>query len=87
VSQGAINEQIRVMNAGFSGAEGGFDTGFRFTLAGVDRTVNADWFNAGPSTKAERDMKQALSRAGRTRSTTTRPRPRSTSAGRTFPTS
>jgi Pregnancy-associated plasma protein-A len=64
VSQGAINEQIRVMNAGFSGAEGGFDTGFRFTLAGVDRTVNADWYNAGPSTKAERDMKQALKKGG-----------------------
>jgi Pregnancy-associated plasma protein-A len=64
VSLAAINEQIRVMNAGFSGAEGGYDTGFRFTLAAVDRTVNAEWFAAGPSTKAERDMKKALKRGG-----------------------
>jgi hypothetical protein len=53
-----------VINAGFSGAEGGYDTGFRFTLVAVDRTVNADWFNAGPTTSGERAMKKALKRGG-----------------------
>jgi hypothetical protein len=64
VTLAQINAEIRVMNAGFSGAEGGYDTGFRFVLAGVDRTVNADWYLAGPSTKAERDMKKALKQGG-----------------------
>jgi pregnancy-associated plasma protein-A len=64
VTLSQINAEIRVMNAGFSGAEGGYDTGFRFVLAAVDRTVNADWYNADPSTKAERDMKKALHRGG-----------------------
>jgi hypothetical protein len=59
-----INTQIAVMNAGFSGAEGGYDTGFRFTLVAVDRTVNAEWFNAGPTTSGERAMKKALKRGG-----------------------
>ena len=52
------------MNAGFSGAEGGVDTGFRFSLAGVDRTVNAEWYLAGPTTSAERAMKKALKQGG-----------------------
>jgi hypothetical protein len=59
-----IKEAIRVINAGFSGAEGGYDTGFRFVLAGVDRTVNAEWFNAGPTTSAEREMKKTLKQGG-----------------------
>jgi Pregnancy-associated plasma protein-A len=64
VTLAQIREQIRVMNAGFSGAEGGVDTGFRFVLAGVDRTVNAAWFNAGPTTSAEREMKRTLKQGG-----------------------
>jgi hypothetical protein len=64
VSLEAIREQIRVLNVTFGGGEGGFDTGFRFTLAGVTRTVNAEWFHAGPTTKAERDMKKALRQGG-----------------------
>jgi Pregnancy-associated plasma protein-A len=64
VTLSQINAEIRVMNAGFSGAEGGVDTGFRFRLAAVDRTVNATWFNAGPGTQAEHDMKQALKQGG-----------------------
>jgi hypothetical protein len=64
VSLEAIREQVRVLNVTFGGGEGGFDTGFRFTLAGVTRTVNADWFYAGPTTKAERDMKKALRQGG-----------------------
>ena len=46
VSQAIIDDQIVVLNNTYSGGEGGVDTGFRFTLAGVDRTVNADWYNA-----------------------------------------
>ena len=60
VSNADISKQIQVLNNGFSGQEGGFPTGFNFVLAGVDRTDNAEWFNAGPSTSAERDMKKAL---------------------------
>jgi hypothetical protein len=59
-----IRAQIQVMNAGFSGAEGGYDTGFRFSLAGVDRSVNADWYFAGPTTSGERAMKKALKKGG-----------------------
>ncbi len=55
---------IRVMNAGYSGAEGGYDTGFRFDLVGITRTVNADWYYAGPTTSAERAMKRALHQGG-----------------------
>ena len=57
-----ISNQIRVLNDGFSGREGGIDTGFRFRLAGIDRTNNTAWFNAGPGTSAERAMKKALHR-------------------------
>jgi hypothetical protein len=62
VSDAAIADEIAVMNAGYSGQEGGFRTGFQFRLAGVDRTDNAAWFNAGPSSSDERDMKKALHR-------------------------
>jgi len=64
VTLAQIKEEIRVMNAGFSGAEGGVDTGFRFSLAGVDRTVNADWYFAGPTTSGERAMKKTLKQGG-----------------------
>jgi len=59
VSQALIDDQIVVLNNTFSGGEGGYDTGFQFTLAGVDRTTNADWFYANPGGK-ERAMKRAL---------------------------
>ncbi len=63
VSQAIINDQIGVLNNTFAGGEGGARTGFRFTLAGVDRTENADWYNAGIN-GAERAMKRALHRGG-----------------------
>jgi Pregnancy-associated plasma protein-A len=59
VSQALIDDQIAVLNNTYAGGEGGFDTGFTFTLAGVTRTVNADWYYANPGGK-ERDMKRAL---------------------------
>jgi Pregnancy-associated plasma protein-A len=64
VSDRAIRDEMRVLNAGFSGAEGGYNTGFSFTLAGITRNVNADWYYAGPTTSGEREMKRALHRGG-----------------------
>jgi hypothetical protein len=50
-----IADQINVMNEAYSNA------GITWKLAGTDRTVNADWFNAaGPDTTQQTDMKQAL---------------------------
>jgi Pregnancy-associated plasma protein-A len=60
VSDETIAAQMRAQNAGFAGTYGGANTGFKFRLAGVDRTNNAEWFNAGAGSKAERDMKKAL---------------------------
>ena len=62
VTNTQISDQIRVMNNGYSGQEGGVNTGFRWRLAGTDRTDNAAWFYAGPGSSAERDMKKALHR-------------------------
>jgi hypothetical protein len=57
-----LHDQIEVLNASYAGATGGgaANTPFRFVLAGVDRTTNPSWFNAGPGTAAEREMKSAL---------------------------
>lgn len=63
VPMSKVQEQVHVLDLGFAGAYGGFDTGFRFRLKGVDWTVNADWYN-GPAPKAEREMKQALHQGG-----------------------
>jgi hypothetical protein len=60
VTQEQIDDQIRIMNLGYSGFYGGFDQGFRYRLVGVTRTDNAEWFNAGPGSPAEREMKKAL---------------------------
>jgi hypothetical protein len=55
-----VQDQIQVMNLEYAGFEGGWNTGFRFKLAGIDRTDNATWFYAGPTTTGERAMKAAL---------------------------
>jgi len=62
VTDAQIAEQIKVMNLAFGGVYGGSNSGFRFELAAVTRTVNADWYNAGPGTPDERAMKKALTR-------------------------
>jgi hypothetical protein len=62
ISDTAIADQITVMNMGFGGFEGGYNTGFRFRLAAVDRTSNAAWFNAQAGSPDERAMKKALHR-------------------------
>ena len=55
-----LQRQIAVLNTGFSGGEGGVNTGFRFTYAGVDYTDNATWFSAlDPGTSVERAAKAA----------------------------
>ena len=55
-----LRAQIDVLNASYAGATGGANTPYRFVLAGVDRTTNLAWFNAGIGTRAEREMKAAL---------------------------
>lgn len=64
VSTGTIARQMNVLGKGFSGAYGGADTGVDYTLAGVDYTENAAWFDAGPGSKDEADMKIALKQGG-----------------------
>jgi pregnancy-associated plasma protein-A len=56
-----ITAQMAALNAGFGGDEGGDDTGFSFTLAGVTRTDNPVWY-AARSAGAEHEMKRALKR-------------------------
>ncbi|HYJ47254.1 MAG TPA: zinc metalloprotease [Pyrinomonadaceae bacterium] len=55
-----LRAQVDVLNASYAGATGGANTPYRFVLAGVDRTTNLAWFEAGPGDAAEREMKTAL---------------------------
>jgi hypothetical protein len=64
VSDAEIAEQMTALNLSFAGFYGGEDTGFVFELVDVDRTDNAAWFNTGPGSKPERDMKKALRQGG-----------------------
>jgi hypothetical protein len=65
LSKNAIQQQLTVLNAGFSGAEGGTPTGFRFSLGGIDYTDNATWFAAlDPGTSVERTAKAATHTGG-----------------------
>jgi hypothetical protein len=59
-----IDDQIGVLNNTFAGGEGGATSGFTFELAGVTRTDNAEWFNAGPGGNPEHTMKRALRQGG-----------------------
>lgn len=60
VTDAQIAAQIAVLNTTYAGGEGGTNTGFSFTLAGVTRTNNATWFYAGPGGTDEHSMKAAL---------------------------
>jgi len=64
VTQAQIDEQMTVLNLAFAGFYGGAPSGFRFSLAGVTRTDNADWFYGGIDGSSERPMKRALHRGG-----------------------
>ena len=59
-----IAAQIAVLNNTFGGGEGGANTGFRFTLAGVTRTDNAGWFYGGIGGTNEHTMKRTLRSGG-----------------------
>ena len=58
-----VNSQIAVLNTTFGGGEGGSNTGFSFTLAGITRTDDPVWY-ASRSGGAEHEMKRALKRGG-----------------------
>jgi len=64
VTDAKIAEQIQVMNDAFSGATGGANTLYRFTLVSTDRTANNTWYTATNGTTAERQMKTALRKGG-----------------------
>jgi hypothetical protein len=59
-----LRAQVRVLNDAYSGATGGAATPFRFELAGIDRTTNADWFYMGIQSIQERQAKAALRKGG-----------------------
>lgn len=56
VPQQQIDAQISVLNQAYAA------TPFRFTLAAVDRTTNADWYVMSPGSTAEKQAKTALHR-------------------------
>ena len=62
VSNARIAQQIQVLNDAYSGATGGSNTIYRFTLVSTDRTANNSWYTATNGTTAERQMKRALHR-------------------------
>jgi hypothetical protein len=64
LTNGQIAAQMRVLNTTFGGGEGGADTGFSFTLAGVTRTDNSAWFYANPGGVHENSMKRTLRQGG-----------------------
>jgi hypothetical protein len=59
-----LRKQIDVLNLSYAGFYGGVDTGFRFELAGVDRTTNSAWFNMTPGGADEYKAKRALREGG-----------------------
>jgi hypothetical protein len=64
VTDAQIAAQIAVLNTTFAGGEGGAATGFTFTLAGVTRTDNVDWFYGKPGGTNEHSMKRTLRQGG-----------------------
>lgn len=60
IPQSQIDAQMAVLNDSYSGATGGFNTPFRFVLAGVTRTTNSTWYNMCPGSSAETQAKNAL---------------------------
>ena len=51
-----IQNQLSVLNAAYAG------WGWSFKLVSTDRTTNAEWYEAGPGSRGEREMKAALHR-------------------------
>lgn len=63
VSDAQIANQIAVLNNAYSGATGGANTIYRFTLVSTDRTANNTWYTTTGGA-SERQMKTALRRGG-----------------------
>ncbi|CAE6488403.1 unnamed protein product [Rhizoctonia solani] len=55
-----ITTTLEVLNQDYQAS----GSGLSFTLAGVDRTVNSDWFYTAPQSSQQGAMKQALRRGG-----------------------
>ena len=66
VADKMLADQITILNEAYAGNDekAGFNTAYRFKLAGTDRTVNAQWYTAEPDTAAEAAMKAALRKGG-----------------------
>jgi hypothetical protein len=64
VPDSMIREQVRALNAGFSGRLGGDFTAFTFDLVGVTRTENAAWFYMTIGSDEEAEAKAALRQGG-----------------------
>ncbi|WP_428310250.1 zinc metalloprotease [Hydrocarboniphaga sp.] len=58
VPESQLNDQIAVLNAAYAG------TPFVYTIAGIDRTTNADWYTMSPGSSAEKQAKKALRKGG-----------------------
>ena len=66
VSNATITDQMAVLDLAFGGFYGGANSKISFSLAGVDRTDNAAWFDAAPGSAEELAMKTALKRGDST---------------------
>jgi hypothetical protein len=59
-----VREQMRVLEMTFDAHLGGVFSGFTFSLQGITRTRNADWYYMGISSASEAAAKAALRRGG-----------------------
>jgi Pregnancy-associated plasma protein-A len=63
VTDARIAQQIQVLNNAYSGATGGANTLYRFTLVSTDRTANNTWYTCTGGA-CEQQMKTALHKGG-----------------------
>jgi pregnancy-associated plasma protein-A len=60
VTDAQIEAQVAEMNLDFAGVYGGYDTGYRFVLTSIDRTLNASWFTMAMGSNDEKRAKETL---------------------------